>query len=398
MLERTVSSGPSTVSPADDPKPVIEAEAKIESKADADNAAAPVADPPLPSKQTPAQTGAGKSLVAVAKRSPSNTSKSPPRTNSKFSVPRHSSGAPVIQPIKPQHSGLSTASAASARKPTSPTRTAARSTATPGAITRPKTPSSGLFAPTAASLAKSRNAPASTPTTPVKKSTISASASDRLSKPTAASLSRARTPAPPLPQLTRSTTKPVAATRTTTKTASKAPTTSSVKRPSSVNKSTTPTEPATGDKGCDDNVAGLSEIVENQEQEPINGHALDMHSEDVITLEEASGQASKTSESEEREAEKISDDAMEDVGPESDADASMDFANEGALSSPSEVLPEPKVGIVSEEQASEQESKIDRGDDIESLVNLLESASIRKDRPVSIASIPDEVHEIPDEE
>jgi len=123
-----------------------------------------------------------------------------------------------------------------------------------------------------------------------------------------------------------------------------------------------------------------------------------MHSEDVITLEEASGQASKTSESEEREAEKISDDAMEDVGPESDADASMDFANEGALSSPPEVLPEPKVGIVSEEQASEQESKIDRGDDIESLVNLLESASIRKDRPVSIASIPDEVHEIPDEE
>jgi hypothetical protein len=123
-----------------------------------------------------------------------------------------------------------------------------------------------------------------------------------------------------------------------------------------------------------------------------------MHSEEVITPEEASGQASKTSESEEREAEKISDDAMEDVGPESDADASMDFANEGALSSPSEVSPEPKVGIVSEEQASEQESKIDRGDDIENLVNLLESASIRKDRPVSIASIPDEVHEIPDEE
>ncbi len=123
-----------------------------------------------------------------------------------------------------------------------------------------------------------------------------------------------------------------------------------------------------------------------------------MHSEDVIPLEEASGQPSKPAESDEREAEKSSNDAMEDVGPESDADASMDFADEGAPSSPSEVPPEPQVGIASEEQASEQESKIDRGDDIENLVNLLESASIRKDRPVSIASIPDEVHEIPDEE
>ena len=220
-----------------------------------------------------------------------------------------------------------------------------------------------------------------------------------MSKPTAASLSKARTPVPPVPQLTRSTTKPAAAPRTTTKTASKASTASSVKKPPSVEKQTTPTKPATDDNAADgafSNVVDLSEVVDDQE--PINGHALDMDLEDVIPPEKVSWQAAKPAESEEREADKSSNDAMEDVGPECDADASMDFANEGAPCSPSEVPSELQVGIVAEQQTSEQESKIDQGDDIESLVNLLESTSIRKDRPVSIASIPDEVHEIPDEE
>lgn len=78
----------------------------------------------------------------------------------------------------------------------------------PAAVVRPppmaitKTPSTGLYAPTAASLGKSRNAP---PSQPERKKTLSSSVSmDRLSKPTAASLSRARKPAvvatPPPPQ------------------------------------------------------------------------------------------------------------------------------------------------------------------------------------------------------
>ena len=133
----------------------------------------------------------------------------------------------------------------------------------------------------------------------------------------------------------------------------------------------------------------------DEKQEPINGHALERHSEDITPLREATGQPT---ESEEHVMEEGSDKAMEDVQPESDADASIDFANEGTLSSPSDIPPEPQVGIVEEQQASEQESKIDRGDDIENLVNLLESASLSKARAISIASIPDEVHEIPDEE
>lgn len=396
LLEQSTPSGPSSVPPADDPKPVIEVEAKIERKADADNPAASVTKPPVPSTKTHSQTVAGKSTVGGAKNS---ASKLTPQTTSKTSAPRHSLGTPAIQPLKPQHSGLSTASTASARKATSPTRITARSTASAAATSRPKTPSSGLFAPTAASLAKSRNAQtASTPAIPVRKSTSTANASDRLSKPTAASLSRARSPAAPVPQPTRSNIKSAATTRIPTKTALKAAATSTpAKQPSPAQKSAIPMTLAAATDvpnagGASNNAVDLDV---DEKQEPINGHALERHSEDITPLREATGQPT---ESEEHVMEEGSDKAMEDVQPESDADASIDFANEGTLSSPSDIPPEPQVGIVEEQQASEQESKIDRGDDIENLVNLLESASLSKARAISIASIPDEVHEIPDEE
>ena len=142
----------------------------------------------------------------------------------------------------------------------------------------------------------------------------------------------------------------------------------------------------------------VADLDVDEKQEPMNGHAVERHSEDVTSTEEAVGQVSQLTESEEHEIERSSDKSAEDVQPESDADASIDLAKEDAPSSPLEVPPEPKVGIVEEQLVSEQESRIDRGDDIENLVNLLESASVSKARPVSIASIPDEVHEIPDEE
>ncbi|KAF9446302.1 hypothetical protein P691DRAFT_213253 [Macrolepiota fuliginosa MF-IS2] len=119
----------------------------------------------------------------------SSATRTPPAKSATTSVP-----SPPTQPLKPQHTGQSTTSA-TAKK------TAAK--AIPTTPARPKTPartgltpsrSSNLYAPTAASLARARNAPPSAPT-PAKK-TPSTSASERLSKPTAASLSRARTPAP----------------------------------------------------------------------------------------------------------------------------------------------------------------------------------------------------------
>lgn len=54
-------------------------------------------------------------------------------------------------------------------------------------------PTSGLYAPTAASLAKARNAPP-VPQGPVVKKVLSSEVAERLSKPTAASLSKAKGP------------------------------------------------------------------------------------------------------------------------------------------------------------------------------------------------------------
>lgn len=88
-------------------------------------------------------------------------------------------------------------SSASVRAPITPARAKTPSTArpkTPSSTSRPKTPASGLFAPTAASLAKARNAPEHPPV-PVKKQTIGTDATERLSKPTASSISKARTAA-----------------------------------------------------------------------------------------------------------------------------------------------------------------------------------------------------------
>ncbi|KIJ66748.1 hypothetical protein HYDPIDRAFT_26174 [Hydnomerulius pinastri MD-312] len=136
-----------------------------------------------------------KSRPSTAKTSLAHT-KSPPPT-------RASLPPSAAQPLRPQHTGQSVVSNPSSTR-TSTGRTAAPKTApstpsrpkTPAThASRPKTPSTGLFAPTAASLARSRNAAPPAPP-PVKKATLSSSAAERLSKPTAASMSKARVPVP----------------------------------------------------------------------------------------------------------------------------------------------------------------------------------------------------------
>lgn len=59
---------------------------------------------------------------------------------------------------------------------------------------------------------------------------------------------------------------------------------------------------------------------------------------------------------------------------------------------------EPETIPLPDERVDEVKLRAPVGDDIEDMVNLLESVSISKPRPQSIASIPDEVDEIPDEE
>jgi hypothetical protein len=179
----------------------IEPEASIPKPADKQAIPTVASVPKVDSPQAP-YTPAKISVKAPVPTT-SKTSKTPAKTPAK-SVPR---GAPpkqsltpsVSQPLKPQHTGQSVASTTtSTRKviskmpatPKTPARTDA-GVKTPTS-TRSKTPS--LFAPTAASLARSRNTPLPPP--PVKKTTLSSGAMERLVKPTAASLSKAKSTAP----------------------------------------------------------------------------------------------------------------------------------------------------------------------------------------------------------
>ena len=144
--------------------------------------------------------------TAVFKTSGSKTtppvSKALTKGMTKSPAPKQSLSSSTTQPLRSQHTGQSAVSTASIRRPTVKPAPATPKTGprldtsrskTPTS-TLSKTPSSGLFAPTAASLARSRNAPLQLPT-PTKKLTLSSSSVDRLSKPTAASLSKARPPA-----------------------------------------------------------------------------------------------------------------------------------------------------------------------------------------------------------
>ncbi|KAF8632188.1 hypothetical protein AX15_001956 [Amanita polypyramis BW_CC] len=403
---RMLLSGVSESIPTDDQKQVVQTEAKVENHIDADNAPAPDAKPVTPSGLPRSVQPAVKSTTA---KGPSSvTSKSLPRTINKPQAPasKQPPGAPAIQPLKPQHTGLSMVSTTSAKKPTivsTPIKIPVRSTAATAAPTRPKTPSSGLFAPTAASLAKSRSAQAAS-TSPVKKITLTSSASDRLSKPTAASLSKARSPVPPISQLTRPNVKPIATAPTPTKSTVKLKGATPAKKPSSVKKAMATSSDRTAD-------VSIHELSESNGQRPINGHTLEEHTEDAPlsegpveqnaepVVQELSGGRVTLDESTDN-----ADKAPVDVHPEqANANITVDTTNDETTPGPSsEAQPHiPSDNDVDEHPSSEpgpEESKVLQGDDIENLLNLLESASIPKVRPTSIASIPDEVHEIPDEE
>ncbi|KAF8071754.1 hypothetical protein FPV67DRAFT_895583 [Lyophyllum atratum] len=156
-----------------------------------------VSEPAAPSSMTPttAKPPAKTPIKPpVSKPPPSSVPKTPMKTAGRTS----SNHPPIAQPIKPQHTGPASASA-STRKvvpkaiPVTPARAKTPSRTTPATSrpktptsTRSKTPSTGLFAPTAASLARARNAQPQ-PATPTRKvTTLSSTSAERLSKPTAA--------------------------------------------------------------------------------------------------------------------------------------------------------------------------------------------------------------------
>ncbi|KAF7795279.1 hypothetical protein EIP86_006432 [Pleurotus ostreatoroseus] len=143
------------------------------------------------------------SATATKVARPSTATKSPPASyhappSVRPTTPSNAARAPASVKQSPAASHAlrqpRPSSSASMRPPLTPARAKTPSTTrprTPASTSRPKTPSAGLFAPTAASLAKARNAP-DMPPLPVKKHSLNSDVMDRLSKPTASSLSKAR--------------------------------------------------------------------------------------------------------------------------------------------------------------------------------------------------------------
>ncbi|KAI0696916.1 hypothetical protein BC835DRAFT_830454 [Cytidiella melzeri] len=137
-------------------------------------------------------------------RSPPTSFHTPPAISASTSAPSGIKGSPASKLTHSQSQAQvrpRPVSSASVRAPTTPSRSKTPSTARPKTPSaRPKTPSASttsaktrpsLFAPTAASLARTRGADDG-PALPLKKLTLAPDAAERLSKPTAASLQKTR--------------------------------------------------------------------------------------------------------------------------------------------------------------------------------------------------------------
>ena len=277
----------------------------------------------------------------------------------------------TTQPLRPQHTGQSVASTTSTRKSTvkpapvtpqskSGPRSDASRAKTPTS-SRSKTPSTGLFAPTAASLARSRNAPPQVPTS-TKKSTLSSSSMDRLSKPTAASLSKARLPANAVSTSTS---------RLTAAKTKAAPTTPKDK--SIAQKPAAQIVAAPDQNGSGAIPAAMDDNVIEAEAPPVPDTT-----EEVVLIDEGA----------------ISE----------DADPTIVFSSPAAPEEEA-VVEEPHKNFTSSVSASElvanhsEEHK--PTDDLEDIVNLLESAPLAKSEPATIPDMPDmpdDILEIPDED
>ncbi|KAG9315083.1 hypothetical protein JVU11DRAFT_4195 [Chiua virens] len=259
-------------------------------------------------------------------------------------------------------------------------------------VTRPKTPSSGLFAPTAASLARSRNAPPPPPP-PVKKMTLSSD------------LSKARMPVSvPSPA------------RVTKSTSAGAP--STPRGQSKLKAGRTPTRPKEGDaqedvrsspsvvsEPCGDSDKLVADRVENGHPsgtaavldagspEETHGHSEvlseathdpaaeeNVHSDPEAHSEQQAG--GYPAEEETHNHEHVTENVPEEEAAGAHEQVHVD-ARDDTVSEPTE----PHVEVIGNGDSVNVEPTV-TGNDIEDIVKLLEGGP--KPRPQSIVSIPDE--------
>ncbi|CAA7267172.1 unnamed protein product [Cyclocybe aegerita] len=354
------------------------------------------ATPRTPAAKTPTTKSAASktSAPASSRAPPPAASKTPAKPAIKPSAPKLSSSVSTPQPLKPQHTGHSMASTTTARKtvPKTPITPRAKTPAqavsrskTPTSVTRPKTPSSGLFAPTAASLARSRNAPVPV-STPVKKTTLSSGAMDRLSKPTAASLSKRATPVTPA-----SSSRPAAASpRASVIKPRVSSTGSKAKKDSFVPKAATGAAVAATVATVGAAVAVLDEDEQAKEasygESVENGHGEDAITESAGSVQDVAEEAYETQQEEEESS-------VVSLGPEDPPIDAASVSSEDNEATPLSPSPPPAEEAIAEDANREpvQEPK----DDLEDIVNLLESVSIKPPVPPDMS---DGILEIPDED
>ncbi|KAF8199594.1 hypothetical protein BJ912DRAFT_1139660 [Pholiota molesta] len=365
----------------------------------------------MPTPSTPRTPSGSKTMGArppasAVKTVTSTPARTPAKSTLRSPASKQSLASPAIQPLKPQHTGQSVASSATTKRtvtkppptPSSaklPRPDAASRSKTP-TLSRPKTPSTGLFAPTAASLAKSRNAPPVP--TPVKKAHLSSSSMDRLSKPTAASQARmtaaaatSRTAA----AAPRASTAAKATVPPSPKATKKAPATSRAATGAAVAASVTTIGTVAAVLSDDEAVApveALKEVAEHSE----NGHVAQ-------TSEAAADSVHAPDEVEVGGDEEVQENITSeenDTTPMSPSPAPV-LETDVVIAETEETSPVEEAAALEVEEAPVNDHTVtiakQSRDELEDIINLLESTSITK-LTSDTTDIPDEILEIPDED
>lgn len=347
-------------------------------------------------KQPTTKTAATKVPPSSAAKAIAASSKTPLKTPAKPPTPKEPV-TPSLAPLKPQHTGQSVSSASGARRlvakpsgtaPKTPSRPEATSRSKTPTSARPKTPSSGLFAPTAASLARSRNAAPPLPT-PVKKSTLSSSSLDRLSKPTAASKAKINTVTPPPPSRPggTSTSRPSAAAAAKAKaTASPLKAKKDSAEPSSVSGASVGT-PVVSDSLTD------APTEESQEPQQVDEQVESVpHGDSHEVLEDTTDVVDTSKHGEEvlRSEGEVKQDSQT-VGSSPISPAPAPQAEHSDVPSP----------VIEDDMPLSASTHPEVKDNLEDIVNLLESVSVKEpihEHAINAVDIPDEILEIPTEE
>ncbi|GJJ08341.1 hypothetical protein Clacol_002552 [Clathrus columnatus] len=352
-------------------------------------------------------------VKSTTKPAPSKTAPTPTKSNGAVST----SATPAKTPAK----SSGTSRTLTSKPPSTPNRAKSPSEAgrrTPSSVTRPKTPSH-LYAPTAASLARSRaNAP---PPPPVEKPKRKLTTD--LTKPTAASASKMRSPvtntvASPLRSPKSTATKPTVKSSTiASKTASvtKATVKSSLSRPSPV--TATPISPVTHASPEAAHAVETASVITADGSDSIGKGSVKGQTEDDEVREQAlkregeiehydddfadESHEPRHSVVHEPEQELIVDEKSSEFHYLTQEPESEDHVSEtvevtsNVDENPSDVAGEPpEVDSVAAEVVTESETKPsnDAGAELEDIVNMLETAlKVEHSSPKAVAGeIPDE--------